>query len=535
MGIRMRLPRNLWLVLPTCLGLCLVLTLLWLTSSQANRVVALIEQSPGGVVRYVSRQGNDIGNDCSTTNQPCKSIPYAIQVAEVGDYIHVAGGIYSDTTFDAELTFGVTATVLITKQISSLLGGYSPDFSTRDIETFETILTAANSPGAYVAVLANTDVRFGGFTLTGGSGAYSPEGTYYPGAAIRVFGGSPTIHDNKIINNHGYRRGGGIYIGWGATPSILGNIIDSNSVTNLRGEVSSNGGGIYVASGPTLINGNLILSNSAGREGGGIYVGWNVPVTITENIIANNRVLDPDFGRGGGVRTSGDSQVVVISNNEIHGNSLSGGFEGSGLYIASPAIIDGNMIQDNRAPNGHFAVCVMNVTVPVTMSNNLVTDNIGSGIRAINNQDFYLVNNTVARNTYQGVQVMFPPTTSPAETFLHLLNNIVAYNGECGVYIENMGQHRMEYNNVYGQKYAYCGFPSIQAYNISQDPSFTQMADEDYHLQPGSPAIDQADNSVAPLYDLEGTLRRYQKNVDMGAYEFVYPRVFVPMVINSEP
>jgi hypothetical protein len=535
MGMRLRLTRFPWLVLPSCFGVCLVLTMLWLTSSQANRVVAFIEKSPGGVVRYVSKQGTDFGNDCSTTNQPCKSIPHAIQVAEVGDYIYVAGGTYSDTSFDDELSFGVTATVLITKQISSLFGGYSPDFSTRDVKIYETILTAVDSPGAYVAALAYTDVRFDGFTLTGGSGAYSPEGTYYPGAAIRVFGGSPTIHDNKIINNHGYRRGGGIYIGWGATPSILGNTIVSNSVTNLQGEVSSNGGGIYVASGPTLISGNLILSNSAGREGGGIYVGWNVPVTITENIIAYNRVVDPDFGRGAGVRTTGDSQVVVISNNDIRGNSLTGGFEGSGLYISSPAIIDGNTIQDNRAPKGHFAVCVMNVTAPVTMTNNLVTDNIGSGIRAINNQDLYLINNTVARNTYQGVQVMFPPTTSPSETFLHFINNIVAYNGECGVYIENMGQHRMEYNNVYGQKYAYCGFPSIQAYNISQDPFFTWVADEDYHLQPISPAIDQADTTVAPLYDLDGTLRRYQKNVDMGAYEFIYQHVFLPMIINTQP
>jgi hypothetical protein len=509
--------------------------LLWLTSAQAKRVVALIEQSPGGVVRYVSSQGSDIGNDCASTSEPCKSIQHAIQVAEVGDDIHVAGGTYSDTTFDDELTFGVTATVLITKQISSFLGGYSPDFSTRDFDIYETILTAAGSPGAYVAVLVDTNVLFGGFTITGGSGAYSPDRIYYPGAAIRVFGGSPTIHENKIINNHGYRRGGGIYIGWGATPSILGNTIVSNSVTNLRGEVSSNGGGIYVVSGPTLISGNLILSNSAGREGGGIYVGWNVPVTITENIIANNRVLDPEFGQGAGVRTTGDSQVVIISNNDIHGNSLNGGSEGSGLYIASPAIIDGNTIQDNRAPKGHFAVCVMNVTVPITMTNNLITDNIGSGIRAINNQDLYLVNNTVARNTYYGVQVMFPPTTSPAETFFHFINNIVAYNGECGVYIENMGQHRMEYNNVYGQKYGYCGFPSIQANNISQDPSFTRVADEDYHLQPGSPAIDQADASVAPLYDLDGTFRRNQNNVDLGAYEYIYQHVFIPMIINSQP
>lgn len=149
-----------------------MLTIAWLSSTQASRVMASNERSPGGIVRYVSWQGKDTGNDCTTAHQPCNSIPHTIQETDVGDYIHVAGGTYTDSTYDDKLTFGVTATVIITRQISSLLGGYSPDFSTRDIEAYETILTVAGSPGAYVAVFANTDVRFGGFTLTGGRGAY---------------------------------------------------------------------------------------------------------------------------------------------------------------------------------------------------------------------------------------------------------------------------------------------------------------------------------------------------------------------------
>jgi hypothetical protein len=171
-GMRMRLKHFPWLVLPACCGVFLVLTIAWLNSTQASRVVAFNEQSPGGIVRYVSWQGKDMGNDCTAASQPCKSLPHAIQEAEVGDYIHVAGGTYTDSTYDDKLTFGVTATVIITRQISSSLVGHSPDFSTRDIETYETILTAAGSPGAYVAVFAKTDVRFGGFTLTGDRGAY---------------------------------------------------------------------------------------------------------------------------------------------------------------------------------------------------------------------------------------------------------------------------------------------------------------------------------------------------------------------------
>ena len=106
MGMRMRLKHFPWLILPACLGVFLVLTKVWISSSQASRVVLNYERSPGGIVRYVSWQGKDMGNDCATARQPCKSIPHAMQKAEVGDYIHVAGGTKSDTTYDDELTYG---------------------------------------------------------------------------------------------------------------------------------------------------------------------------------------------------------------------------------------------------------------------------------------------------------------------------------------------------------------------------------------------------------------------------------------------
>jgi len=522
------------LAFPIITGTVILLIVTWLAVWQAGRVSAGAATPHSPLVLYVSRQGHDAGNDCRERLSPCSSIPRALLMAQDGDYIHVAEGTYGDTMYDPKLAMGITATVIITKNISSLLGGYATDFSTRDIEANETMLSAAGIPGAYVAVLVDTDVRFGGFTLTGGSGAYSPGGYYYPGGAMRIFGGAPTIQDNKITGNRGYRRGGAIYLGRGATASILNNQVVSNTVSAVPGDETSAGGGIFVACGPTLIKGNQILSNTAQLEGGGIYVGWNVPVTISNNTIAFNRLLSPWEGLGAGIRVIGESVVVSIQGNYIHNNSLNLGLEGSAIYTSSPALIEGNRIEANYAPSIRSAVCVANVSSPLTLTNNLVVDNSSSGVHLVDNADVRLTNNTIAGNHLRGVQVRFAaPGILDASSF-SLVNNLIVNNGECGVFVENQGLQVMDYNDVAGHIYQYCGFPVILEHNMSLDPAFVDPARSDYHLRPTSPVIDQANPSLASLTDYHGTLRGQNYTADMGAYEFVYHKMYLP-VLQREP
>lgn len=518
------------LTVPLVGGLTLITALVWLASAQASQVTENLSSYRTAVVLFVSTQGHDIDNSCQDSRLPCETIQHAILVAGAGDYIHVAGGTYTGRMSDPNTALGITATVIITKPISSLLGGYSADFSSRDINTNPTIISAENSPGAYVAVLVDTNVRFGGFTLTGARGAFSPGGFKYPGGALRVFGGSPTIMDNLISGNQAYRRGGGMYIGRDATPAIINNWIINNTVVTVEGDSSNAGGGIYVASGPTLIRNNQILSNTAEIEGGGIYVGWNVPVSIISNTIANNKLLDSSFSQGAGIHTNGDTTVVLIHANLIQHNSLTGGFEGSGLFISSPAIIDANWIDENYAPGGRSALCVMDVSRPVTVTNNIIADNTSIGVRLIENKDTRLINNTIVGNNFRGVQVLFPQDTPSEDPYLTLQNNIIASNGECGVFVENPGLQAIDYNDVVGQRYQYCGFPDLQAHNLSVDPRFVEPATDDYHLLLNSPAINQGDPDFAPLFDYDDIQRSQYYNVDMGALEFVYLRTYIPAV-----
>src|SRR4030042_268932 len=177
----MRMQRLRWLAIPLGYGFLLAIGILWLVAIQAARVRAEPHETHNSAVLYVSTQGKDAGNDCLNSTAPCQTVQHTIQVAQVGDHIHVAGGTYRGSMFESELGMGVTATVIISKDISSFLGGYSMDFSIRDIDQYEPTLDASGVPGAHVTVLANTNVHFGGFTLIGGAGAYSPDHLYYPG------------------------------------------------------------------------------------------------------------------------------------------------------------------------------------------------------------------------------------------------------------------------------------------------------------------------------------------------------------------
>src|SRR4030042_1700799 len=113
----MRMQRLRWLAIPLGYGFMLAIGLLSLVAIQAARVRAEPYKARLSVL-YVSTQGKDAGNDCLNSTAPCLTVQHSIQVAQAGDYIHVAAGNYRGAMFESELAMGVSATVIINKEIN---------------------------------------------------------------------------------------------------------------------------------------------------------------------------------------------------------------------------------------------------------------------------------------------------------------------------------------------------------------------------------------------------------------------------------
>jgi hypothetical protein len=469
----------------------------------------------------------------------------------------------------------VTATVMIIKDVTALLGGYSPDFTDHDADTYETILSAAASPGDFVVFISGTNTLLDGFSVTGSDGSRSQYG-----AGIRVQGGAPVISHNRIYENSAF-RGAGIFVS-DATPNILDNRIYSNTAQEAAGgiqviasggSIQSNhiysntaqswaGGGMEIAVNAwTSVISNTIVGNTA-NTGGGIAVNWYCTVTITGNMVLSNTVT---AGEGGGIFV-GDRSNAAIENNVVAYNRSF--FAGSGInvrdggtatiirhndvfsnetrqqgaisVIDSPmafVTIDGNDVRNNRITGEDYwagGINIENVGQPVTVTNNVIVGNQYGGVR-ISNGLVSVLNNTIAQNGRCGLDAFTWPPASALPFTVTVTNNIIVGHTECGVLAWNMMNPIIDYNDVWGNANNYCdrANPPSGSHNISADPQFANPGSGDYHICFGSPAMNAGTNADAPAYDKDGVPRPQMSRADMGAYELRGYQVFLPLMLKN--
>jgi hypothetical protein len=291
--------------------------------------------------------------------------------------------------------------------------------------------------------------------------------------------------------------GGGVYLNsveYGSEMRLWDNRIEENTAT-LTDTIGGRYGGLYAIlgadeSGNPSITGKLVLldneieENEAQDSYGGVYVEMyeESQLVMVHNVIRANEAVTESGGAY--IYGENDSQYFLRRNQIVANKAGSQG----GLWLE----------------NG-------DTTDPLwgLMENNLVADNVGSGVYAYD-VDLWITNDTIANNGAYGIKMAGSGTIS---TTAHVSNTIVWGNTKSFVNDDPANVTFLaDYSDVKGS------WPGTG--NLNVNPQFVNAGAGDYHLKSTSPAIDKADAAVAPAIDLDGVPRPVGPAPDMGCYEW---------------
>lgn len=348
--------------------------------------------------------------DLADWSNACHSLATAIGLANSGDEIWVADGVYKPTTGSNQIaSFELKGGVAIYGGFSgpgdATLADRNPDPETNNCILSGDLLDndiAANFTGhgdnSYHVVRADGELVdesaiLDGFTIRGGAALGDPDD--YDGAGIRidndaspritrcrfmrctaargagaaVLSGTAVFRDCRFIGNHVFELGGGAYV-YGCKPTFVQcRFVDNHSEIN--------GGGLQVYGGgsPRIFN-TIFQDNSCDHVGGGLSMREND--THLETLVVNCVFLrNSAEDTGGGARVGFESncrfvQCTFVGNycletDDPHngcGGGLSMGAAGEGAEspeVARLVVIDNcifwhNQIRDSEAHGSQIAL-----------------------------------------------------------------------------------------------------------------------------------------------------------------------------------
>jgi hypothetical protein len=372
------------------------------------------------------------------------------------------------------------------------------------------------------------------------------------GGGVYISGGAPSLTYNAIGSNFasatGSGDGAGVYIDHSAA------ILRQNSVSNNRAAFEAgavgNGGGVYIDSAPAggsaaQLIGNGISSNYASiggaGKGGGIFVS-QAAATLQGNVIILNRasLANASTGFGGGIYVDGAAPALIrnqlIENYASDGTGAGGG--GAIWLQDSAATLVGNIIQKNTfgfASGGPGQAIGIAGGGGWQLVNNVIARNAlngaaGSAI-AISNSSGVLLHTTIAENSdFDSNNLPTPPTAGQVGVHISgtsavTLTNTILMGHAIGIRTTSAGAsavlaHSLFFRNTQADTDTSAGGTIASSAALAGDPAFVHTATDlpDYHLSPGSAAIDKAIRTSV-TNDLEGVSRLYGAAPDIGAYE----------------
>ncbi len=267
---------------------------------------------------------------------------------------------------------------------------------------------------------------------------------------------------------------------------------------------------------------------------------WGVLTGFSDDVlIENNEASRSQVEHGIYVSNSGDRPV--IRNNHVWGNRANGIHMNGDVSLGDDGIISGalverNRIHDNGAGGGSGINC--DGVQSSRFLNNVLYNNHAGGITLYRiDAGGSAVNNLVAHNTIlQASDGRWAINITNASTGNRVFNNILynahSFRGSITVSADSLPGLVSDYNVVMSRFSTDDGNTRItlaqwqgatgqDMHSIIAVPAnlFVDVAGNDYHLSPASPARDAGTALVEVTQDRDGVTRPQGPGVDIGAYE----------------
>ncbi len=264
-------------------------------------------------------------------------------------------------------------------------------------------------------------------------------------------------------------------------------VLDGFTITGGNADGSSAnrfGGGMYNTSSNPVIE-NVIFDGNTADYGGGMYNNNSSSPAISDATFQNNEATED----GGGMLNN-NSSIPVLSNVAFDGNQAINGYGGgmANNNNSAPMIFNATF-KDNIAGSDGGGMHNNNSS-DSTVGNTVFVGNQASGSgggMATDNSSGPTVSNVTFYENSAGSQGggLWSNTSNPTVSNSIFWNNTATTGAQ--IHTVN-GTPSVSYSLVQG---GYTGTG-----NVSGDPNFTDAANDDFTLDPGSAAIDAGDNTA---------------------------------------